>query len=89
MQRTQIMQSVPYHFECRKVYTISNKANILSSKHNTMTYMLSSLDILVLFIFSNPVEIRITVIYISDTERCLKSTYMFTYFEWKKKLGQW
>ena len=50
-----------------------------------MTYMLSSLDILVLFIFSNPVEIRITVIYISDTERCLKSTYMFTYFEWKKK----
>ena len=50
-----------------------------------MTYMLSSLDILVLFIISNPVEIRITVIYISDTERCLKSTYMFTYFEWKKK----
>jgi len=57
MQRTQIMQSVPYHFECRKLYTISNKANILSSKHNTMIYILSSLDILVLFIFSNPVEI--------------------------------
>lgn len=57
MQRTQIMQSVPYHFECRKLYTISNKAKILSSKHNTMIYILSSLDILVLFIFSNPVEI--------------------------------
>jgi len=89
MQCTKILHSVPYHLECRKVYTISNKANILSSKHNKMTYILSRLGILVLFIFSNPVEIRITVIYVSHTERRIKSTYMFTYFKFKKKLGQW